>query len=138
MDLPKLTRQPAPITTNLFVELLVERALKIQDVAMTLVRRAAISASKAVSFLKSQGSEVASISQLVQDAAGASAIAEELQVTSRVLSPSCVEMRLEHEIHKVENKHEKEATDDEDNDLKNASLRLHNTLTVNVVIDEEH
>jgi hypothetical protein len=138
MDLPKLTHQPAPITTTLFVELVVERALKIQDVAMTLVRRAAISASKAVSFLKSQGSEVASISQLVQDAAGASIIAVELEVTSRVLSPSCVEMRLEHEIHKIENKHEKEATDDEDNDLKNASLRLHNTLTVNVVIDEEH
>jgi len=101
MDLPKLTRQPAPITTNLFVELLVERALKIQDVAMTLVRRAAISASKAVSFLKSQGTEVASIGQLVQDAAGASAIAVALQVTSRVLSPSCVEMRLQHELQKI-------------------------------------
>jgi hypothetical protein len=138
MDLPKLTRQPAPITTNLFVELLVERALKIQDVAMTLVRRAAISASKAVSFLKSQGTEVASIGQLVQDAAGASAIAVALQVTSRVLSPSCVEMRLQHELQKIKNAHEKEATDDEDSDLKNASLLLHNTLTVNVVIDEEH
>jgi hypothetical protein len=150
MKLPAICTQPAPITTNLYVALVLERAMKIQDVAVHILNDVADrvkltlatieKAPKAKKHLGGQNGLIRTLmikrpligfdqwSTLLELAPDIIVATEPISVTKCLTSPSVVEMRINHELRLLQR-------------IREASCRCEKTLvredSKNITDDED-
>jgi hypothetical protein len=151
MELPALCAQPAPITTNLYVELVLERAMKIQNAATDILKEAAEQAKLALlnikkapatrRVMKTRASSFDQWMNLIEVAAETIVAIEPIAVIQRLMSPSVVGKHIMHELQHLQRVRESSNNPvDEDghdlHDLKLASLAIKEALILNVVIAE--
>jgi hypothetical protein len=160
MELPALCAQPAPITTNLYVELVLERAMKIQNGAACLLIEAADQAELVLANIKEApakkrlGGEhglvriramkktTSSFDQwmnLIEVAAETMGAIEPITMTPRLMSPSVVEKHIKHALQHLQRVRESSSNPvgEDGHDLKFASLAVKDALILSVVIAEE-
>jgi hypothetical protein len=160
LELPSLCSQPAPITTDLYVDLVLERAMKIQDDAALFLNEVADQTKLALSNIKGAPAEIDSLGKeevnqssavkknlslidqwmhLIEATIETIVAIEPVSVVKRLMSPSVVEQHIKHELHHLQRVRESTGNlDDEDgSDLKDACLAVKDALILSVVIADD-
>jgi len=160
LELPSLCSQPAPITTDLYVDLVLERAMKIQDDATLFLNQIADQTKVALSKMKGLPIEIENGDQgkVIQSSAAKENLSlidqwmhlieatietlvaiEPVSVVKRLMSPSVVEQHIKHKLHHLQRVRESVGNlDDEDgSDLKDACIAVKDALILSVVIAED-
>jgi len=132
LSLPVLKTQPMPIETTLYVDLVVSRALKIQQPALTVVNRV-IKQLKLPDFMNLESGNNNDDEMSMRKV--------KAKVTSHLMSPSSIEMRINNEMlhpnHKLRGsiKNIENESEIQELKLKDAALRINDAIVINIIFD---